>query len=673
LATGISYGQFNIVAGTVQEDGAFAGIVENRTPAESIADLYLLLEPAQSGSDTFCAELLTLIETQFGRPQYSLTGNLLQALRAAQEHLRAWNKTVPAEQQAGVGAACLAVSGNQAYLAQVGPGLVYLRHDGLLKRMQAHEPEAQTPLGYSIACAPEFTRFELNQGDSALLVSSRFGSMVDDRVADEILSMPPADALPAIYRLARQQTEFSALFLAVTGELQPPPNVTVDVSGTSDLPANSRALGALGNLTASLPPILEESFAPPAPLGHRFDVAEPTVGARRRWFMRRSEFERLSGHQLALPRPALYAFVAVAALLAAGWLGVPRLLQSGRQDRFSSLIQDAQTQEYAGNATSDVTTKRSLYQRAQADLVEARTLRPQDASLTTLDSRLTQALLSLNQARTLPSVTTVVDLASTPIATRSVTDIAALSRVYVLDSSTGSVYAFAPGGQIAQPTPVFGQGMQVDGISTGQAAHITVDRDTSAQQALVYILDANRRLFSLDSSGLLRSVSVTNANSWKTATAIAVAHGDLYILDSAGNQIWQFMGSDLGFVTPPAALTTKADLHDATQLAITDNPYISTSNGQLERVRGGRLEAADFKGLDHPMTSPQPPQIDSASEIQLIADPGNQRIVAMDKNGVYQYQFDGVELQGLRSVAVDPQNGTLFALSGQKILSSPLH
>src|SRR6266567_2725040 len=141
LAPGISFGHFNIVGGSVQEDGPYVGVIENRTPAESIADLYLVLEPAQEGSDAFCAELLTLIETQFGRPQYSLTGNLLQALRAAQEHLRSWNKTATPDRQAAVGAACLAVSGNHAYLAQIGPGLVYLRHDGLLRRIQAVESE----------------------------------------------------------------------------------------------------------------------------------------------------------------------------------------------------------------------------------------------------------------------------------------------------------------------------------------------------------------------------------------------------------------------------------------------------------------------------------------------------------------------------------------------------
>ncbi|HTE85093.1 MAG TPA: hypothetical protein VK821_10185 [Dehalococcoidia bacterium] len=674
MAPGISFGHFNIVGGSVQEDGPYVGVIEDRTPAESIADLYLVLEPAQDGSDAFCAELLTLIETQFGRPQYSLTGNLLQALRAAQEHLRSWNKTAPPDRQAAVGAACLAVSGNQAYLAQIGPGLVYLRHDGLLRRIQAIEPEARAPLGTSIACSPEFSRVELSQGDSALLVSSRFAALVDDSTADQILSLPPADALPAIYKFARQQPDFSALFLAVTGELQPPPIATSEGLGLSNQQPASRVRRNSGEASLLAEALPEESIAgPPAPLAHQFDVAGAALKKPRHWFMQRSEFERLTErHQIALPRPALYTFAALVVLALAGWLGVPHLLQTGRQDRFTSLIRDARGQQAAGNAARDAGQKRTLFQRAQADLVEARAVRPQDPDLASLDADLTRTLQALNQVRPLASIATVVDLATTPIAARSVTDLVALSRVYVLDGSTGKVYAFDPNRRPGQVTPVFESSMAVESIQTGQAVHLAAQQPANGQPALLYILDSNRRLFTLDDAGTLRAVNLAGAGSWKTATALTMRDGDLYVLDGSGNQIWRFAGSELGFITPPVALLSKADLHGAAQLSVLKDVYISTSNGQLSRLHDGHLEIVALDGIDHPLTSPQPPQVDSSSGLELIADPGNQRIVAADSNDVFRYQYAGIELQGLRAIAVDPVVGVLYALSGQKIVSSPL-
>ncbi|MGI8550867.1 MAG: hypothetical protein ACR2PL_08795, partial [Dehalococcoidia bacterium] len=215
MATGISFGHFNIVAGVVREDGPYVVVLEDRSPAEALTDLYVVLEPARPGSEVFCPELLRVIDGQFGRPQYSLTGNLLQALRAAQEHLRAWNKAAPPEQRAAVGTSCLAVSGAEAYLAQVGPGVAYLRHGGHLSRLEALETDAQAPLGTTLACAPSFSRLLLSQGDTILLVSSSFAASVEDETTDLILSLPPGEALPEIYRLVRRESEFSALYLAV--------------------------------------------------------------------------------------------------------------------------------------------------------------------------------------------------------------------------------------------------------------------------------------------------------------------------------------------------------------------------------------------------------------------------------------------------------------------------
>ncbi len=183
MADGISFGQFNIFGGTVREDGPYVCVVENRAPGEARADLYVVIEPAQPGSEAVCAELLRLIASQFGRPQRSVTGNLLQCLRAAQEHLRALNKTAT-DHQTAAGASCLAVRGNVAYLAQIGPSVAYLRHDGRLRMFQPLEPEERSPLGATLACSPAFNRLDLARGDTVLLVTSRFHSLINDEVAD---------------------------------------------------------------------------------------------------------------------------------------------------------------------------------------------------------------------------------------------------------------------------------------------------------------------------------------------------------------------------------------------------------------------------------------------------------------------------------------------------------
>lgn len=677
MAAGISFGHFNIVGGVVREDGPYVGVIEDRTPAETLADLYAVIEPARPGSEVFCPELLHLIAGQFGRPQYSLTGNLLQSLRAAQEHLRAWNKTAPPERQAAVGASCLAVSGAAAYLAQLGPAVAYLRHDGHLRRFEPLEPEAQAPLGTTIACSPCFNRFELSQGDTLLLVTSRFANLIDDETADLVLSLPAGEALPEIYKAARRETEFSALYLAVTGELR---QLLEDSSGeglpsTDGSGRNRRGPG--GQYDAGR--ALSGSSNAPAPtrgpyaraLGETDRHAKTPEQARR---AQRRQLERLTDRRsLSLPRPALYTVAAVLALTLAGWLGLPRLLQAGREDRYTTLLHDAQRAQQLAEAAPDPAQKRSDLETVQADLVEARTLRPQAPELVTLQAQVQSGLQALDQVRPLPAVTTVADLQTTAVAARSVTELAAGAQVYVLDNGSGKVFGFGGSTQAAPANAVFESGKLVEGIQTGRAVHIVTQQAPGGQAALLYILDSNRRLFSLDDGGTLRAIGLANTADWKSVNGMAFGGQDLYILDSAGNQVWRYSATDGGFLNPPAPMLSKADIHDAAQISVAGDIYLSTVNGRLLRSRDGRPEEVKLSGIDHALVAPQPPVLDGTSGVKYVGDAGNQRIVAADANDVYRFQYKGAALQSLRAIALDPKSGLLYALSEQTLIAFPVH
>jgi hypothetical protein len=677
LAPGISFGHFNIVGGTVREDGPYVGVVEDRNPAETLADLYLVIEPARPGSEAFCPELLVLLAGQFGRPQYSLTGNLLQALRAAQEHLRAWNKTAQPERHAAVGASCLAVSGSEAYLAQVGPSLTYVRHDGHLRRLEPIEPEGQKPLGTTIACAPCFSRFELKQGDTLLLVTSRFQELLDDETADLILSLPPGEALPEIYKIARNETEFSALYLAVTGELRP--------SSTEDSRASGRSIRDPSRLSEQIPsraPGLGPKQMDVSAFGAFTSDGDDawTNGEQRRSTTgafphraRRRELERLTErHSLTLPRPALYTVAAVFALTLAGWFGLPRLLQTGREDRYTTLVHDAERQQQAEGSTQDPTQKRTLIERVQADITEARALRGQTPELVSLQASTQAEIQGLDQIRQLPASTVIADLGATPVAARSASELAVGSQLYVLDDSNGTVFGFNPAGKASPSMAVFEQGKVIESVTTGRAIHIAVEPAAGGRPSLLYILDSNRRLFSLDDSGTVRSVGLAGASDWKSAAAIAVGGQDLYVLDSVANQIWHYTPTESGFTDPPRPTLAKADLHDAAQLSVAGDIYVTTVNGKLFRFGDGRQGELRLSGVDHPLLAPQPPILDQSSGLQYIADPGNQRIVVADPTGNYRYQYSGAALQGLRSIALEPNSGVLYALCEQKLIAAPL-
>jgi hypothetical protein len=679
VATGISFGHFNIVGGAVREDGPYVGVIEDRNPAESSADLYLVVEPVQAGSQQFCADLLALAERHFGHPQYSLTGNLLQALRAMQEHLRAWNKTADPSERAAAGCTCLAVRGDEAYLAQVGPGVAFIRHGGRLQHLEALEPEAQAPLGTRIACSPTFSRFQLAQGDTLLLSNSRLTALADDTTTDRILALPPGDALPEIYALARGEREFGVLYLAVTGDLRAEADTPPAQSGRGRRPGRAeddgRGMPATTHAGETSDEELDESviyehgaFVEPAEAYPSTSASEIDAETRRRHLHRLNE-----RRSLALPKPAVYAAIALIGVGLAGWFVLPRLLQAGRTNQATRLLHDAQTQEQSAASAQSPAQKRSMLEKAQADLDEAKLLRPQDPQIAALQTQTGGALDRLNAVKQLPAPKTLLDMTMTQILPRGVTDLVAAGQLYLLDASTGTVYAVNPAAQPVQATPIFAAGKLIESITTGAAQHLAWQPAAGGKPGLLYILDVNRRLFSYDGSGTFRSVGLTGAGQWKSVTGIAAASGNLYVLDSGANQIWRYTPAANGFTGAPEPMLARVDLHDAAQIAVIGDIWVSTQGGRLLRFSNGHEQEVKLSGIDRPMLSPETPLLDPSTGLLYIADAGNQRVVVAGADDTFREQYTGIALRGLRAIALDASTGVLYTLSEQSLVASQIH
>ncbi len=210
--------QFNIVAGQTFEDGPFTGAFPQRGGGDDICDLYLLVEPALPGSEEYCNDVANLVGESFHRYRLSVTGGLLRALLAAHTDLRGWNSRSLRDQQVAVGISALAMHGEEAYLAQVGPALAYARQDGRLRALQPAIPEARGPLGVGDALYPHFSRLELSPGDSVLLVASTLPTALTEGGLADLLAGPADACLPALYQAVRSLPWFGALLLALLPE-----------------------------------------------------------------------------------------------------------------------------------------------------------------------------------------------------------------------------------------------------------------------------------------------------------------------------------------------------------------------------------------------------------------------------------------------------------------------
>jgi len=216
-------GQFGVVEGEAGERTPWVGVFPDPSPGEGASDLYLVVEPVLPGSEEFCAELAEAIGRVFHRRKASLTGGLLRALQAAHADLLQWNRKSLKEHRVATGVSCLAVRGQEAYLAQVAPASASFYRQGILWPLAPAIPDAAEPLGLYEEFWPHFSRFELAEGDRLLLFSPNLAETLSPQELAATLALPAEETLPALYRQARALPNCGALLVAVLPQPSPHP------------------------------------------------------------------------------------------------------------------------------------------------------------------------------------------------------------------------------------------------------------------------------------------------------------------------------------------------------------------------------------------------------------------------------------------------------------------
>jgi len=206
--------QFGIAAGQAQEETPWIGFFLEDARGPESSDLYLIVQPATAGSTEFCAELKEAIGAVFHSTKASLTGGLLRALQGAHENLREWNRRSMRDNRVAAGVSCLAVRGQDAYLAQVAPASAAFYRERDLRPLQPSLPDAVEPLGLYEEFWPEFSHFEMEAGDRLLLLTPPLARALPPEEPAASLALAPDDVLPALYRSARSLPDCGAVLVA---------------------------------------------------------------------------------------------------------------------------------------------------------------------------------------------------------------------------------------------------------------------------------------------------------------------------------------------------------------------------------------------------------------------------------------------------------------------------
>ncbi len=230
--------------------------------------------------------------------------------------------------------------------------------------------------------------------------------------------------------------------------------------------------------------------------------------------------------------------------------------------------------------------------------------------------------------------------------------------IIALDSANGSVYSLG---------------------TENKAGQIVGGGDFKSNS---YVDFAGDNLFVYTSSGIRKKDMTTNS-SFKTVgknasssgeiAGMASFGGNLYLLDPGNNQIWKYLGTEEGGFQPAVEYIQRGlnlDLSNMLGPQIDGFVYIFGKD-RILKFASGAPEELELKSLAAPLGSIDSLYASEEAKNLYIWDGTNSRIVVVNKEGVYQAQYQvGTSGKGLGTstiILADEKEKKIFLVSGDKV------
>jgi serine/threonine protein phosphatase PrpC len=689
-------GRFCVADGRVEEEGPWLGSLIRQRPDEDADELYVLIEPASPGSAEFTSQLVDVIAQLYNKDPLSLTGALTRSLRAAHDHLREWNRRSLPEHQVGAGASCLAMRGADAYLAQVGPSLAYIRSAaGDVRRLQADDLDFEHALGVADEFESKLTRIKLEPGDLVLVASTQLEDVAPRDHIERILAGGSDDALPEFYLLCRDRPDTALVLLSCFEEQaeQPPDFLTrggagAQSNGTAGLeaPPDAVSMARVETPVAAVSEAAEASLAagtadgwalPRRPIHEQVreitdaTAPPPTTGVRLRGDGATPRYKRTTGPiqmpQLQIPKLAVFAALALAVVGLLAYLYIPGSVKEGREADFTSAVAAAREANARAQATGDPGLKRQLLGDARTKLAAAEKIHKDNADVASLTADVTSALAVLDAVYEVKDFKTVADLAQLVTGSLSVTRaVVGGDQAYVLDAKGKRVLRVPLDGSSA-PETILQDGQPGGFVTAARPAQIAWSEQT---QSLLMIDDRRQAFAYFPASNGTLPLTIRAADGIGSFDAVAGSGGNLYVLDLKSNQVWRYLPGQGGFDSERTALLDQADLRNATELAVGQDVYVLDTRQGIRRFVGKAEAAFPIAGIDTPLVSPASISVLPGSNRIVVADRGNKRIIVVSAEGAFLRQIVSPSFTDLRAVSVDEGKGLLYVLNGDTLLKA---
>lgn len=212
-----------------------------------------------------------------------------------------------------------------------------------------------------------------------------------------------------------------------------------------------------------------------------------------------------------------------------------------------------------------------------------------------------------------------------------------------------------------------------------KSPQILAGEDKLGEAKLASLNGAVAWIFSAD-KGAVRSegkevkAAIKPDNEWEDIVDVYGFAGNLYLLDAGANQIWKYLPTASGYSDkrPYLKEEVKANFSGAQRMQIESSIYILKTNGEILRFTQGSPDYFSISGLDKGIKGPKSFFVSDQTDNLYLLDSGNNRLVVLDKKGIYKSQYTADKFGEFTDLVVDEQGKKVYLLSASKIYSIDL-
>lgn len=192
---------------------------------------------------------------------------------------------------------------------------------------------------------------------------------------------------------------------------------------------------------------------------------------------------------------------------------------------------------------------------------------------------------------------------------------------------------------------------------------ITLSSFNKGNQSIIF--NGSELLLWNFSSGIIGGAFSDSVPNRDNARGLTAYNGRAYILDRGGKKVMRYTVSDTAISAPTASLSNISEIANASDMTIDGNIYIA-SGGTILKYNSGAKQEFNL-GVSSLSDNTK---IYTQSEFTnlYVLDPGNKRILILDKTGVVVQTLTSGQFNDLKDFSVDEAGKTIYVLNNNQLL-----